>query len=138
MRHFPFGHAHVGEYRAELGLIQLVNSDVFAGRESIVVREVKYRAREQDVPVHLRRTIVLRCNPLARLDEMSEVRLWVEREKSVEGRRRQADDVLLEGGKDRGVGSYRWSGVPRSIVRDPGRYQRNICTILITDKYTLR
>ena len=127
MRHFPFGDAHVGEYGAKLRLIHLVDPDTFAGRERVVVREVKYRAREQDVPVHLRRTVVMRCSLLARVDEMGEVRLRVKCEKSVKRRGRQTDDVLLEGGKDGGVGSYCWLGVPRSIVRDPGRYQRDIC-----------
>ena len=83
MRHFAFGHAHVGEYGAKLGLIHLVDPDIFAGRERVVVRKVKYRAREQYVPVHLRRAIVLRCSLLVRVNEMGEVRLRVESEKSV-------------------------------------------------------
>lgn len=100
MRHYAFGPAHVGERGAEHGLILFVYYDIVAGIERVVIREVKYRAREKDVSIHLRRTIVSR---FARVDEMGEVRVRVESEESVEGRGRQTEEVLLEGGKDGGA-----------------------------------
>lgn len=92
-----------------------------------MVAEVNHRACEPDVPVHLCRTIVLRCRLLAGTDEILEVGLRVEREKSFKRRGRETNDVLFEGGKDRSVGSYCRLDVPGTIVSDPGRDHWDIC-----------
>ena len=100
MRHSPFGNAHVSVYRAEFRLIHFVEPDVFTRRERVVVGKVNHRAREPDVPVYLRCTIVLRCCLLARTDKVSKVGFGVEGQESIEGRPRESHDILLKGGKD--------------------------------------